>query len=92
MFHIRLAWWLRWERNLPAMQETQVQSLDLEDALEKKWQPFPVFLHGEFHGQRGLVGYSPWGHKECDTVERLTLFRFTFTYVYRLTTIKMCDV
>ena len=30
------------------------------------------FLHGEFHGQRSLVGYSSWGHKESDTTERLT--------------------
>ena len=29
----------------------------------RKWQPTPVFLPGEFHGQRGLEGYSPWGHK-----------------------------
>ena len=29
-----------------------------------KWQPTPVFLPEEFHGQRSLVGYSPWGHKE----------------------------
>ena len=29
----------------------------------------PVFLPGEFHGQRSLVGYSPWGHKELDTTE-----------------------
>ena len=33
----------------------------------KKWQPTPVFLPGEFHGQQRLVGYSPWGHKESDT-------------------------
>jgi len=33
----------------------------------RKWQPTPVFLPGEFHGQRGLVGYSAWGHKELDT-------------------------
>ena len=31
-----------------------------------KWQPTPVFLPGEFHGQRSLVGYSPWGLKESD--------------------------
>ena len=31
------------------------------------------FLPGEFHGQRSLVGYSPWGRKELDTTERLTL-------------------
>ena len=35
-------------------------------------QPTPVFLPGEYHGQRTLVGYSPWGHKESDTTEQLT--------------------
>ena len=39
-------------------------------------QPNPVFLPGEFHGQRSLVGYSPWGHKELDTTKRLTLSLF----------------
>ena len=34
-----------------------------------KWQPTPVFLPGEFHGQRSLPGYSPWGRKESDTKE-----------------------
>ena len=29
----------------------------------RKWHPTPVFLPGESHGQRSLVGYSPWGHK-----------------------------
>ena len=29
----------------------------------RKWQPTPVFLPGQSHGQRSLVGYSPWGHK-----------------------------
>ena len=33
------------------------------------WQPTPVFLPGESHGQRSLAGYSPWGHKELDTTE-----------------------
>ena len=37
----------------------------------RKWQPTPVFLPGESNGQRSLVGYSPWGHKESDTAERL---------------------
>ena len=51
-------------KNLPAMQETQVQSLGREDPWRRKWQPTPVFLPGEFHWQRSLVGYSLWGHKE----------------------------
>ena len=35
----------------------------------RKWQPTPVFLPGESHGQRSLVGYSPQGCKELDTTE-----------------------
>ena len=35
----------------------------------RKWQPIPVFLPGESHGQRSLVGYSPWSHKELDMTE-----------------------
>ena len=53
-------------KNLPAMQETHVGSLGGEDPLEREWQPTPVFLPREFHGQRSLVGYSPWGRKELD--------------------------
>ena len=37
----------------------------------RKWQPTPVFLPGKSHGQRSLAGYSPWGHKESHTTERL---------------------
>ena len=39
----------------------------------REWQPIPVFLPGEFHGQRSLVGRSPWGHKELGVTERLPL-------------------
>ena len=38
----------------------------------REWQPTPVFLPAEFHGQRSLTGYSLWGCKELDTTERLT--------------------
>ena len=38
-----------------------------------EWLPTPVFLPGEFHEQRSPVGYSPWGQKELDTNEQLTL-------------------
>ena len=47
----------------------------------RKWQPSLVFLPGKFHGQRSLVGYSPWGPKESDMTQQLnsnrshTLFR-----------------
>ena len=39
----------------------------------RKWQPSPVFLSGEFRGQRSLVGYSPGGCKESDMTEQLSL-------------------
>ena len=58
------------------MQETWVQSLGWEDPLEKEMAPTPVFLPGESHGQRNLVGYSPWGRKESDTTERLYLVTY----------------
>ena len=44
----------------------------------RKWQSTPVLLPGESHGQRSLVGYSPWGCKESDTTEQL---HFTFRQV-----------
>ena len=55
-------------KNLPAMQETQVQSLRREDALEEEGMTTPpwVFLPGELNGQRILVSYSPWGREESD--------------------------
>ena len=37
----------------------------------RKWQPSPVFLPGKSHGQRSLVGYSPWGCKELDMTEHI---------------------
>ena len=42
----------------------------------REWLPIPVFFPGEFHGQRNLVGYSPWGCKELDMIVWLTLLLF----------------
>ena len=39
---------------------------------KREWQPTPVLLPGESHGQRALVGYSPWDCKELDTAEHST--------------------
>ena len=49
----------------------------------REWQPTPIFLPGKSHGQRRLVGYSSWGHKELDMTEQLscnahTLILFMF--------------
>ena len=43
----------------------------------RKWHSTPVFLPGRSHGQRSLVGYSPWGHKELDTTEGLEFSFFS---------------
>ena len=49
-------------KNLPAMQETWIGKIPQS----RERLPTPVFLPGEFHGQRRLAGYSSWGHKESD--------------------------
>ena len=48
------------------------------------WQPTPVFLPGESHGRRSLVGYSPQGHKESETTERLHFLSFIVMMLYTL--------
>ena len=54
-------------KNLPAMQETQVQSLGWEDPLEKGMATHSSILAGEFHGQRSQAEpYSPWDLKASD--------------------------
>ena len=56
-------------KNLPVIQETRVQSLGWEDPLEKGMQSTPVFLPGDFSGQRCLAGYSSWCRKESHMTE-----------------------
>ena len=69
-------------KNLLAKQETQVRSLGQESPLDKGKATHsspvlaPVLLPEEFHGQRSPVDYSPWGRKESDTTEGLTLSPF----------------
>ena len=60
-------------KNLPPIRETWVRSLGGEDPLEKRTATYSIFLPGEFHGQRSLVGYSSLGHEESDRTEELTL-------------------
>ena len=57
-------------KNLPVMHETRT----------REWLPTPVFLPGEFHGQRSLSGYSPWGHKELNTTEQFSLSKVKSHY------------
>ena len=64
-------------KNLPATQEIQVQFLGWEDPLGKGMATHSSTLDWRIHGPRRLVSYSPWGHKESDTTERLTLSLFS---------------
>ena len=63
-------------KNLPAMQETWIQSLGQEDPLEKEMATHSSILAWRIHGQRSLVGYNPWDPKELDTTELLTVTFF----------------
>ena len=56
------------DKNVPTMWETWVQSLGWEDPWRREMLPTPVFWPREFHGL-----YSPWGHKESDVTEQLSL-------------------
>ena len=59
----------QWIKNLPAVQETQIQSMGQEDCLEEeKGNPIWYFLPEKSHGQ-SLAGYSPKEHKELDATE-----------------------
>ena len=50
----------------------------------RTWQTTPVFLFGEFHRQRSLVGYSPWGHTESDMTEYTHTHTHTHTHIFPL--------
>ena len=56
-------------KNLPAMQETQVQFRGQEDLLEKEMATHPSILAWGIPWTEELGGYSPWDHKESDTTE-----------------------
>ena len=60
-------------KNLPIMQESGFAPWLGKVPWRREWQPTPVFLPGEFHGQRSQAGYSPWGHKKSDMTEQLTV-------------------
>ena len=60
---------LSWERIHLQCKRTRFNLWVGKVPWRRKWLPTPIFLPGEFHGQKSLVGYSPWCHKELDTTE-----------------------
>ena len=67
-----LPWWLRWQRICLQHRRPRFSPWMRKIPWRRAWQPIPVFLPGESHGQRSLVGCSPWGPKESDMTERLS--------------------
>ena len=65
-------------KNLPAMLEIWIQFLGWEDPLEKRTATHSCILAWRIPWQRSLAGYSPWGHKELDMTQWLSLSLFTW--------------
>ena len=69
-------------KNLPRVQETGFDPWVRKILWRGKWLPTPVFLPGEYHGQRSLRGYNPWGCKESDMTKQQALdFNFLWFQV-----------
>ena len=64
--------WLRWQRICLWCRRPRFNPWVRKKPRRREWLPTPVFLPRKFHGQRSLVGYSPWGPKESDMTEWLT--------------------
>ena len=71
----RLPWWLRQESVCLQCGRPGFDPWVGKIFWRRKWQPTPVLLPGKSHGQRSLVGYSPWSRKESDMTSD-----FTFTF------------
>ena len=75
---IRHPWWLSQERICPLCRRPGFNPRVGKFPWRRKWQLTPVFLAEESHGQRNLADYSPWGHKDSDTTERLNQTHRTY--------------
>ena len=80
-FRYLLPRWLKWQRICLWCGRPRFNPCVRKISWMRLWQPNPVFLPGESQGQRSLEGYSPWGCKELDTIERLTLSSFAFIVI-----------
>ena len=69
--YLRLPWWLRWQSVCLQCGRPRFNLWVGNILWRRKWPPTPVLLPGKSHGWRSVVGYSPWGRKESDTIERL---------------------
>ena len=69
----------QWEKTWVSAREAHESTTNQVGKIpwRRAWQPTPVFLPGESLGEGSLVGYSPWGCKESDTIEQLSLFNLS---------------
>ena len=83
-FPLKYSWatcWLRWKRFHLQCGRPEFDPLVGKIRWKRAWQPTPVFLPGEFHGQRSLADYSPWVAKSQTRLSDFHLF-----YFYKLST------
>ena len=71
IIQLGLPWWLNGKESTCQCRRQGFHPWVRKIPWRRKWQPTPVFLPGESHGQSSLEGYSPWGLKELDTNYRL---------------------
>ena len=79
---IGLPWWLRGKRIGLQCRRPSFDPWVRKILWRREWLPTPVFFPGNPPGQRSLVGYSPWGHKESDTIERVSMCKHTHTHTH----------
>ena len=78
-----LPWWLRLYRICLQCRRPRFDSWLRNILWRRKWLPTPVFLPGEFHGQRRLEGYSPRGHKKSEMIETLKVVQTLSLHYWR---------
>ena len=66
-YYSGLSWWLRRQTICPLCERCRFDSWVRRIPWRREWLPTPVFLPGEFHGQKSLVDYSPWGFSGQNT-------------------------
>ena len=65
-------WWLSGKESACQCRRHGVDPWLGKISWRRKWQPTPVFLPGKPHGQKSLLGHSPWDHKDSEMTEQLT--------------------
>ena len=79
-----LPWWLSGKESACQCRRRRFNPWVGKIPWSRKWQPTPVFLPGESHGQRSPAGYSPWGRKKSDMTENTQEVSFKYTWFLKL--------